>query len=705
MVAALHSWWTHAPRALFEPIDHLLDPTRRLFVPFLLSAAAIAWLVAVLRGVSASAAARALVDRRLWLHRSALADYQLVALKALVRALFAGLSGVSALVVAGSTVAVLRSLAPSPALRAPLALVAALFTLTAFIVEDLSRFALHALMHRVPLLWAFHRVHHSAEVLTPVTLYRTHPVESALNRLASALVIGAVTGVFVWLFGGAVRGWQLFSVDALGFLWTLCGANLRHSHVWLSYGHKVERWLLSPAQHQIHHSAAPEHREKNLGTALALWDRLFGTLYTTSSTPERLRFGLSDEGARQSGPALLIEPFAWLARRARGRSRALAAPTIATACTTAIIAGCVPTPRGLDRAAMLDAIRACTADAHTQFQTSVDALAAATASWSSQRTTARREAARAAWNAAFDRWQEIEMLRFGPTAERTEPGGQALRAQVYAWPEVNRCRIEEQLASRGYASPSFADAPVSVRGLGALEFLLFSTETTNVCPPEFAINAMGTWAALSADELDQRRAEYAQILAAQLVTTARAIQEAWTRSGGFAQQLTTAGRGSALFETQQAALSAVIDGPALLDTDTKDRRLGTPLGLFGCPNESCPEAIEAPYADRGAQSVRNNVRGARRILLGCAAGADLGFDDMLEGAGATMLAARLRARVAEAERAADAIASDGLARPLAQDPASLRAAHAAIRELTSFMKMELVTTLELESRRVAGDTD
>ncbi len=78
--------------------------------------------------------------------------------------------------------------------------------------------------------------HHSAEVLTPLSLYRTHPVEALLNGARSALSVGLVTGLFAWSFGPALRAWEILGVDAIGFVWTLFGANLRHSHVWLSYG-------------------------------------------------------------------------------------------------------------------------------------------------------------------------------------------------------------------------------------------------------------------------------------------------------------------------------------------------------------------------------------------------------------------------------------------------------------------------------------
>lgn len=164
------------------------------------------------------------------------------------------------------------------------------YTLTFFLAEDLSRFVLHLAMHKVPFLWRFHRIHHSAQVLSPLTLFRLHPVEMVLYYCRSLLVFGLVTGVFVYFFQGQVDAYDILGVEVLGFLFNLLGANLRHSHIWLSFGY-FERWFISPAQHQIHHSRDLEHFDKNFGTWLACWDRLFGSWWS-SPRPQSLRFGL-----------------------------------------------------------------------------------------------------------------------------------------------------------------------------------------------------------------------------------------------------------------------------------------------------------------------------------------------------------------------------------------------------------------------------
>ena len=59
----------------------------------------------------------------------------------------------------------------------------------------------------------------------------------------------------------------------------MTGSNLRHSHINIKYWKWLEYIFISPAQHQLHHSIAQEHYDKNFGAALAIWDWLFGSLH------------------------------------------------------------------------------------------------------------------------------------------------------------------------------------------------------------------------------------------------------------------------------------------------------------------------------------------------------------------------------------------------------------------------------------------
>jgi sterol desaturase/sphingolipid hydroxylase (fatty acid hydroxylase superfamily)/predicted lipoprotein len=697
--------------ALARPAATLLDPSARVFAPFLAFAGVIAVATLAARGVGVGRAARGIFSRDVWLHRSALADYRLIAARALLRVLFVGARGVSVLAVAAMVLGQARHHLGSPGLVGLPLLAAAVYTLGVFVAEDAGRFYLHRWMHRSPLLWEFHKVHHSAEVLTPLTLYRTHPVEGALNGAASALVVGVVMGLCAWVFGPSLRAWELLGVDALGFAWTLCGANLRHSHVWLSYGPRVERFFLSPAQHQVHHSSDPRHADRNFGTVLALWDRLGASLHVTTARRESLSFGLpaGEPGPDHTVVSLLLSPVAAVSRRLRARASEVAAawapsarwsPRAALLLAAMSTATC--TTEGFDRTALLRSFAVCTVQTTGQFQTQADALVAATMAHAAAPTDVTRAAARAAWERAIDVWQQAEMLGFGPAGALDTLGGRGLRNNLYAWPDVNRCLIEQQLAARTYEGAGFAALSTNARGLATLEYLLYYSGADNACPAEHPLNAMGAWAAIAPDELARRRAAYAHAAAVDVAAQARALNAAW-EPAGFRAQLETAGAGSTLFATQQSAFSAVAEASFHADTDMKDLRLAAPLGLPGTTVR--PEALESQWADRGEQHLRNNVLGLRTLLQGCAAGNQQGFDDMLVAAGAASLATEMGADLDAIDAAINALPGDSLSRALVTDRAAVLRVHDAVKALTDFLKNEFTVTLQVSSQRVAGDND
>jgi sterol desaturase/sphingolipid hydroxylase (fatty acid hydroxylase superfamily) len=190
------------------------------------------------------------------------------------------------------------------------------FTIALALAVDFGFFSAHYLQHRVSFLWEFHKVHHSAEVLHPVTAYRSHPVDEALDATFVGGATGIVLGLSAYAFGTPILGITLLEVNAIVFLFTVAGSHLRHSHVWLSYGPILDRVFVSPAMHQIHHSCAPQHLDKNLGGMFTVWDWLAGTLYLPRRG-EELPLGLQSEEHREytSVLRLYLLPFAKIIRR------------------------------------------------------------------------------------------------------------------------------------------------------------------------------------------------------------------------------------------------------------------------------------------------------------------------------------------------------------------------------------------------------
>jgi predicted lipoprotein len=355
---------------------------------------------------------------------------------------------------------------------------------------------------------------------------------------------------------------------------------------------------------------------------------------------------------------------------------------------------------------LLQQIAACVRAEYDAFELTAVELEARTAAWDADPTPQKRDEARAAWVAAIARWQEAEPMRFGPAARSTEPGGQDLRDQIYSWPLVNRCKIEEQLVAKAYAAPGFSTSLVNSRGLGAIEYLSFYDGNDNGCSQFSTINASGSWAALG-NELGERKLDYALAASNDLVLRAQALRAAWDPArGGFEQQLIQAGNGSNVFATDQDALNAVSDGLFYIELELKDQKLAHPLGLKDCFTPTCPEDIESRWARRSTDHLRANLLGFRRVFEGCYAdGAGLGFDDWLRAVGANDIADGMTADLAGARAAVDAL-SPPLEEAIVSDPAKVQVVYAAVKKLTDALKTEFVTALNLElPKTIEGDND
>ena len=193
-----------------------------------------------------------------------------------------------------------------------------LMTIAVLVSSDLGIFCAHYLQHRVPVLWEFHKVHHAAEVLTPPTVLRNHPVDEIARFLWIGLCNALVGSVFLYLYPAGIAEVTIAGIEAYLVLDLLIFNQLRHSHLPLRFGAVLEGVLISPAMHQLHHSVDPRHYDKNFGFTFAIWDRLLGTLMLPGQEPlGALGLGNGESQAYDSVWALYTLPFVKLARRRR----------------------------------------------------------------------------------------------------------------------------------------------------------------------------------------------------------------------------------------------------------------------------------------------------------------------------------------------------------------------------------------------------
>ena len=235
---------------------------------------------------------RALLPRRILHHRSNQADIGYLFFNVFVYGIVFGWSALSYQAVSNGIVSTLAALFGTPPQAAPDWLARAVITLMLFLAYELGYWFNHWLSHKVPLLWEFHKVHHSAEVLTPLTNFRVHPVYAFVFANIIAFSAAVASGLGHYAFGDTTYQYALADTNIILVLFIHGYVHLQHSHVWLSFTGWLGRVLVSPAHHQVQHSADPKHYNKNFGSCLALWDWMFGTLYVPSKSREALSFGV-----------------------------------------------------------------------------------------------------------------------------------------------------------------------------------------------------------------------------------------------------------------------------------------------------------------------------------------------------------------------------------------------------------------------------
>lgn len=134
----------------------------------------------------------------------------------------------------------------------------------AMILTDLAQYWFHRAFHRVPFLWGFHAVHHSAKAMDWLAGARMHFVEIILLR--------GVTSLPLLTFGFLPSVMQAYV--ALVYVYSgLVHANLRGDFD--RFGHLI----VTPRFHHWHHGIEKEAIDVNFAIHFPLWDKLFGTFY------------------------------------------------------------------------------------------------------------------------------------------------------------------------------------------------------------------------------------------------------------------------------------------------------------------------------------------------------------------------------------------------------------------------------------------
>ena len=276
-------------------LSYFVNTEKRVHILYLVSSVFLAFYVYKKSHIKKSFF-KYLFPKKIWASKSAFVDYSLFCFNSLIKIVFIGPYIILGFYMAYFINEFLLVLFGVPNYSLGVVQTIVLYTICLTIIGDFVTYIVHALMHRIPFLWEFHKIHHSATSLNPITQYRIHPVELIINNIRSIFVFGLVTGFFDYLSSHTIDRLLFLGANVFHFAFLLFGANLRHSHVKLRYPRFLEFIFISPLQHQIHHSRNPLHFNKNMGSKFAIWDWLFGTLILSKNI-RNLRFGIGSESA------------------------------------------------------------------------------------------------------------------------------------------------------------------------------------------------------------------------------------------------------------------------------------------------------------------------------------------------------------------------------------------------------------------------
>jgi sterol desaturase/sphingolipid hydroxylase (fatty acid hydroxylase superfamily) len=162
---------------------------------------------------------------------------------------------------------------------------------------DMITYWFHRMSHKVPVLWRFHRIHHSDTTMDSTTYFRSHPVEILFWFGFSNILAAGIFGLDLLTLG-------LYFVVVTPFF-ILDHNNLRFP---VLPDKTFGQVITTPNLHKIHHEQEQYFTDSNFADIFILWDRLFGTY--KYKPVEEIKFGLKefDENKKQTFWYLFISP-------------------------------------------------------------------------------------------------------------------------------------------------------------------------------------------------------------------------------------------------------------------------------------------------------------------------------------------------------------------------------------------------------------
>ncbi|MFT6850747.1 MAG: sterol desaturase/sphingolipid hydroxylase (fatty acid hydroxylase superfamily) [Sphingobacteriales bacterium] len=154
--------------------------------------------------------------------------------------------------------------------------------LALFIIADFVQWNIHRLLHRVPFLWEFHKVHHSVKEMGFAAHLRFHWMETVVYKTLQYIPLAMI--------GFSIQDFFLVHITAL-FI-----GHINHANLGWDYG-PLKYILNNPKMHIWHHAKELPKEHKygmNYGLTFSFWDYIFGTAYIPKNGKD-IELGFPDE--------------------------------------------------------------------------------------------------------------------------------------------------------------------------------------------------------------------------------------------------------------------------------------------------------------------------------------------------------------------------------------------------------------------------
>ncbi|MBY0315299.1 MAG: imelysin family protein [Bdellovibrionales bacterium] len=247
------------------------------------------------------------------------------------------------------------------------------------------------------------------------------------------------------------------------------------------------------------------------------------------------------------------------------------------------------------------------------------------------------------WTQAMLAYHLVDAAPIGPLTDN----GRYYADNIYSWPFINTCSIDNDVATLALTKQQPLLTINNRKGLGALEYLLFTPPQSEKCNLKIPLNKnVVEWLKRTPQQRTKDRCDRALALADDVYQKSQELWAAWDpENANFTRTLVENSPG-ARYPSAKAAVNALTDSLFSIEK-IKDSKLGVPLGKNKkeciAAEQKCPDAVEHIWSGLAFPAISTQLAGFRAILYGSTNKSKkaFGFDDYLATKGHPEVVAKM----------------------------------------------------------------